>query len=134
MLTLFSGCMMQPRCKSPLAAVLPPSAPGNPLCTQRPKALAAAGDRSKSQQGSPFQHGLSWAPVFAQFAREEVCRLPDQLRLILPRYALSHLARLSRDRQTGHFSPEAESAGEKNHLVSREAAAKAWGEVGRGNW
>lgn len=83
------------------------------MCTQSPRALAAAGDRSKSQQGSSLQHGLSWAPVFAQFAGEEVCRLPDQLRLIVPRYALSHLAQLSHDRQTGHFSPGAESAGEK---------------------
>lgn len=126
---------MQPRCKSLLAAVVPPSAPGNPLCTQKPKASAAAGDKSKSQQGSPFQHGLSWILAFAQFAREKVCRLPNQLRLILPRYALSHLARISHDRQTGHFSPGAESVGKKkNHLVSREAEAKAWGEAGRGNW
>lgn len=40
--------------------------------------------RSKFQQGSPFQHGLSWVPAFAHFSRAEVCSLPDQLRLILP--------------------------------------------------
>lgn len=53
---------------------------------------------SKPLQSSSFQH---WAPVSAWFAREEVCGLPDQLRLILPRYDLSHLAQLSCDSQTG---------------------------------
>lgn len=97
------------------------------MCIQRPKAPAAAGDRSKSQQCSPSQHDLSCAAIFAQFAREEVCRLPDQLRLILPRYALSHLAWLRHDRQTGHFSPEAESARKKKSLHLQRRCSKGLG-------
>lgn len=118
--------MMQP----PLAAVVPPSAPANSLCTQRSKAWSAAAGRSEFQQGSPFQHGLSWVTAFAHFSRVEVCSLPDQLRLILPRYALSHLAQLSQ----GIFLQELNQQGEKkNRLFSREAASKAWGEAERGN-
>lgn len=53
---------------------------------------------------------------------------PDQLRLILPRYSLSHLARLSHYRQTGLNQQGS------NHLVPKGAAGKAWGGAGRGNW
>lgn len=97
--------VMQP----PLAAVVPPSAPANSLSTQRSKAWSTAAGSSEFQQGSPFQHGLSWVTAFAHFSRVEVCSLPDQLRLILPRYALSHLAQLSQ----GIFLQELNQQGEK---------------------
>lgn len=118
-LTLFSGYMMQP----PLAPVVPPSAPGSSLCTQGFRAWSAAASRSKFQQGSPFQHGLSWVPGFAHFSRVEVCSLPDQLGLIVPRYALSHLAQLSQ----GIFLQKLNQQGEKKSPFVERVCIKGLG-------
>lgn len=107
----------------PLATVVPPSAPGSSLCTQGFKAWSAAASRSKFQQGSSFQHGLSWVPAFAHFSRVEVCSLPAQLRLILQRYALSHLARLSE----GIFLQELNQQGEKKSPFAQRGCIKGLG-------